>query len=70
MVPVHFLSVEHHKLQQKYGEKKGTRIGDIYGLLLGWGLFIFWIGIWISPQPKYVVPARALTEFFLRVSSQ
>ena len=33
MVPVHFLSVEHHKLQQKYGEKKGTRIGDIYGLL-------------------------------------
>jgi protein-S-isoprenylcysteine O-methyltransferase Ste14 len=56
MVPVHFLSVEHHRLQQKYGEKKGTRIGDIYGILSGWGLFIFWIGIWISPQPKYVVP--------------
>jgi len=55
-IPLHFLSVEHQKLQKRYGKKKGTKIGEIYGLISGWTFFLFWIGIWISPQPKFTVP--------------
>ena len=56
MVPVHFLSVEHLKLQKKYGEEKGIKIGNILGLLSGWGFFMFWFGVWLSPQPKFIMP--------------
>ncbi len=55
-VPLHFLSVEHIKLQERYGKAKGTRIGEIYGLISGWAFFFFWMGIWISPQPRFTVP--------------
>ena len=55
-VPIHFLSVEHLKLQERYGKEKGTEIGEIHGLISGWGFFIFWVGIWISPQPRFTVP--------------
>ena len=55
-IPIYFLSVEHLKLQEKYGKKKGTKIGDIFGLTSGWGFFFFWMGIWVSPQPIFVIP--------------
>ncbi len=55
-VPVHFLSVEHLKLEAKYGRQKGRRIGEICGLISGWGFFLFWIGLWISPQPRFAIP--------------
>jgi len=55
-IPIYFLSVEHLKLQEKYGKKKGTKIGDIFGLISGWGFFFFWMGIWVSPQPIFVIP--------------
>jgi protein-S-isoprenylcysteine O-methyltransferase Ste14 len=53
---LHFLSVEHLKLQEKYGKEKGTKIGEIYGLISGWSFFFFWMGIWVSPQPRFTVP--------------
>jgi protein-S-isoprenylcysteine O-methyltransferase Ste14 len=56
MVPLHFLSVEHLKFQKKYGEDKGNKITGILGLTSGWGFFIFWFGIWISPQPRLIIP--------------
>ena len=56
VMPVHFLSVEHLKLQGRYGKKKGTEIGKILGLISGWGFFLFWMGIWVSPQPRFVLP--------------
>jgi protein-S-isoprenylcysteine O-methyltransferase Ste14 len=55
ILPVHFLSVEHLKLERKFGIDKGTKIGDILGIISGWGFFIFWIGIWVSPQPGFTV---------------
>jgi len=55
-IPLHFLSVEHIKLQERYGKEKGTRIGEVYGLVSGWGFFFFWMGIWISPQPLFAIP--------------
>lgn len=56
MIPLHFLSVEHLGLQEKYGKEKGTRIGEAYGLISGWGFFLFWVGIWFSPQPRFTIP--------------
>jgi len=55
-VPLYFLSVEHIKLQETYGKEKGTRIGEVYGLISGWAFFFFWAGIWVSPQPRFTVP--------------
>ena len=56
VIPLHFLSVEHLKLQNRYGKEKGTKVGEIYGLISGWGFFFFWIGIWVSPQPRFSIP--------------
>jgi len=69
MVPVHFLSVEHLKLERKFGKKKGHKIGEIYGLISGWGLFIFWIGIWVSPQPRFTIPIIQNQSFLLPVAN-
>ncbi|TKJ22233.1 MAG: hypothetical protein CEE42_13155 [Promethearchaeota archaeon Loki_b31] len=56
MVPLHFLSVEHLRFQKKYGAGKGNKITGILGLTSGWGFFIFWFGVWISPQPRLKIP--------------
>ena len=55
VIPLHFLSVEHLKLQERYGKNKGTKIGETLGFISGWGFFFFWIGIWVSPQPRFAV---------------
>ncbi|MBE0511961.1 isoprenylcysteine carboxylmethyltransferase family protein [Candidatus Bathyarchaeota archaeon] len=49
------MSVEHKKLQERYGKEKGTKIGAILGLISGWGFFFFWMGIWCSPQPRFSI---------------
>lgn len=56
IIPVYFLSVEHLKLQDRYGSEKGIKIGEISGIVSGWGFFLFWFGIWISPQARFTVP--------------
>ncbi len=55
IVPLHLLSVEHLKLQKRYGKNKGTKIAEIYGVISGWIFFLFWIGIWVLPQPRFSV---------------
>jgi len=67
-VPLHFLSVEHLKLQKRYGREKGNKIGEIYGLISGWGLFFFWIGIWFSPQPRFTIPIFQNLSSFVPVA--
>jgi len=67
LVPIHFLSVEHLKLQGKYGKDKGTRLGEIYSLISGWGFFLFWAGIWFSSQPRFTVPVFADLAFTVPV---
>jgi len=52
-MPLYFLSLEHIKLQGIFGKEKGIKIAQIFGLISGWGFFIFLFGIWISPQPKF-----------------
>ena len=56
IIPFYFWSVEHIKLQEKYGQMKGLKIAKIFGLISGWGFFIFLFGIWISFQPKFEIP--------------
>lgn len=65
MVPFHFLSVEHLKFQKKYGTDKGNKITGILGLTSGWGFFIFWFGIWISPQPRLIIPFMQNPNIFI-----
>ncbi len=55
-VPVHFLSVEHRKLRARYGKGKGAKIGGALGVLSGYLLFFSLIGVWLSPQPRFVIP--------------
>jgi len=56
VIPIHFSSVEHLKLEEKYGRNKGRRIGEICSLISGWGFFLFWAGLWFSPQSRFIVP--------------
>ena len=52
----YFVSLEHLKLEEKYGKEKGKSIGEIYGIVSGWGFFLFWFGIWFSPQSRFTIP--------------
>jgi protein-S-isoprenylcysteine O-methyltransferase Ste14 len=56
IMPLYFLSVEHLRLQVKFGKEKGIKIGELLGIISGWGFFLFWFGIWVSPQPRFAVP--------------
>ncbi len=51
----HFRSVEHTQLQEKYGKAKGIRLGKIYAIISSLE-FMFWIGLWVSPQPEFIIP--------------
>ena len=62
---LHFKSVEHLKLQQKYGEEKGKMIGRIYGTISGTLEFILLIGLWASPQPSFVIPLFSDVSTFI-----
>ena len=53
VIPLHFLSVEHDRLDRKFGEEKGYRIGATLGIISGWGFFLFLFGLWLSPQPSF-----------------
>lgn len=53
VISPYFLSIEHLKLKEKYGNEKGKKIGEILGIVSGWGFFLFWFGIWFSPQDSF-----------------
>lgn len=54
-LPLHFWSVEHLKLQRKYGKERGIKIGNILGTISGGMEFLFLIGLWISPQQRFTI---------------
>ena len=53
---LHFKSVEHTRLQKRYGKERGTSIGKTYGTISGTMELTCLIGLWISPQPRYTIP--------------
>jgi protein-S-isoprenylcysteine O-methyltransferase Ste14 len=55
-LPLYFLSLEHQKVEKKYGARKAKKISDIYGIISGWSFFLFWFGVWFSPQSRYIIP--------------
>ena len=63
----YFASLEHIKLEEKYGKKRGKKIGEIYGLISGWGFFLCWFGIWLSPQERFTT--YILENFSFQISS-
>lgn len=62
MLP-YFLSLEHLKLEEKYGKEKGRKIGEVFGVISGWGFFLFWFGIWFSPQDRFFIPVFQSLSF-------
>ena len=61
----YFLSLEHLKLDEKYGKQKGKKLGEIFGVISGWGFFLFWFGIWLSPQERFIIPF--FQNFFIQI---
>ena len=55
-LPLYFLSLEHQKLEKKHGARKAKKISDIYGIISGWSFFLFWFGVWFSPQTRFIIP--------------
>jgi protein-S-isoprenylcysteine O-methyltransferase Ste14 len=55
-LPLYFLSFEHLKLEENYGGRKAEKIGGAFGVVSGWGFFLFWFGIWFSPQTQFASP--------------
>lgn len=56
VLPVYFVSVEHTLLKERFGEKRGEMIGDFLGYVSGWGMFLFMVGLWVSPQRVFMCP--------------
>jgi len=60
-VPLYYLSVEHRRLEMRFGVERGRRVGEALGLASGWGMFIYWIGLWVSPQNSFTIPFGSST---------
>jgi len=65
IIPLYFLSLEHLKLEEKYGKVIGRRIGEVLGMISGWGFFLFWFGIWLAPQARFTIPF--LQDFSIQI---
>jgi protein-S-isoprenylcysteine O-methyltransferase Ste14 len=50
------MSVEHKRLEKRFGVERGRQVGNALGLVSGWGMFVYWIGIWVSPQNRFTIP--------------
>ncbi|TFF63440.1 MAG: isoprenylcysteine carboxylmethyltransferase family protein [Promethearchaeota archaeon] len=66
-LPLHITSVSHLKLEKKFGKSKGKKIGNLLGMVSGWGFFLCLIGIWLSPQPRFLFPYISLILFWLPI---
>ena len=61
----YFLSLEHDRLKTRFG-KKGEFVGDMLGVISGWGFFCCWIGLWVSPQNRLYLgsPLIILSNYY------
>jgi len=60
VVPIHFLSVEHSRLENRFGEERGYKVGAALGMISGWGFFLFLFGLWLSPQDQFLFQATGI----------
>ncbi len=68
VVPIHFLSVEHSKLENRFGEERGYKIGAALGMISGWGFFLFLFGLWISPQERFLINFGGISHIYFGVA--
>lgn len=55
-LPLHFLSVNHTKLNNMFQKNIAEKVGTILGFISGWGYFILLFLLWIVPQPNFITP--------------
>ena len=67
VIPPYFLSIEHSKLEDKFGKTRGRRIGEILGMISGWGFFLFLFGIWLLPQERFMIPFFQALSFTIPI---
>ncbi|MFW9793867.1 MAG: methyltransferase family protein [Candidatus Thorarchaeota archaeon] len=68
VVPIHFLSVEHERLDTRFGKEKGFKIGAALGMISGWGFFLFLFGLWISPQEQFSLQITGISVVSIPLS--
>lgn len=68
VVPLHFLSVEHLRLDKRFGKERGFKIGAAFGMISGWGFFLFLFGLWISPQERFSFQITGISFFNIPLS--
>jgi protein-S-isoprenylcysteine O-methyltransferase Ste14 len=64
LVP-YWLSLEHGRLEDWFGENS-RMMGNILGIISGWGFFGFWIGLWISPQTRFLIGYELFTAWDIK----
>jgi protein-S-isoprenylcysteine O-methyltransferase Ste14 len=52
---LHFVSVEHVRLETRFGEKRGSGMGRFLGGISGWLEFLLLFLLWASPQPRFAL---------------
>jgi len=55
-LPLHFLSVNHTKLNKMFRPDIAEKFGTILGFISGWGYFICLMALWVAPQPRFAIP--------------
>ena len=68
VVPIHFLSVEHSRLDARFGKEKGFKVGAALGMISGWGFFLFLFGLWISPQETFLVQVWGIPPVYFMLA--
>ena len=61
----YWLSLEHGRLEDMFGERSRT-VGNVLGIISGWGFFGFWIGLWISPQTRFMLGYELFTAWDIK----
>ncbi|MBN1216186.1 MAG: isoprenylcysteine carboxylmethyltransferase family protein [Candidatus Lokiarchaeota archaeon] len=67
VLPFYFWSLEHKKFKDRFGKEKGNQITQTFGIISSICFFCFWIGIWISPQPIFIIPLFQEFYFFIPI---
>lgn len=63
-VPLHLLSLKPQFFNQRFGEEKGEQIMSIVGHISGDGHYLFCVGMWLAPQPRFYIPFFETTFTF------
>ncbi len=54
-LPLHFTSLEHNALERRLGERTGRTVGRVLGGISGWLELALLVGLWLSPQPRFII---------------